>query len=126
MSFDLIYGRQGQSVRLPGAAELCPRAATTPASHLSLYQLTIEDGHAVRGASCGRNSLRVPERRGWRARCMARDAGACARRPGLPAYEISNHARPGAESRHNLLYWRGRDYAGVGARARTAASRSPA
>jgi oxygen-independent coproporphyrinogen-3 oxidase len=108
-SFDLIYARPRQTID-DWASEL-RRAIAEAAEHLSLYQLTIEpdtpffDLHKA-------GKLNVPDEN------LARDlydltqeicAGA-----GLPAYEISNHARPSAECRHNLVYWRGHDYAGIG------------
>jgi putative oxygen-independent coproporphyrinogen III oxidase len=110
VSFDLIYAREGQS--LAAWQNELSRALSYAADHLSLYQLTIEDGtpfaarHAV-----GR--LRVPD--GDSASDMYLLTQALCEEAGLPAYEISNHARPGSESRHNLIYWRGHDYAGIGA-----------
>jgi len=109
VSFDLIYARMGQS---PAAweAELS-RALELAVDHLSLYQLTIEPGtpfHALHA----RGRLRVPEEEpAAEMYALTRELTAAA---GLPAYEISNHARPGAESRHNLIYWRGGDWAGIG------------
>jgi putative oxygen-independent coproporphyrinogen III oxidase len=110
VSFDLIYAREGQSLD-QWRAELT-RALTYAADHLSLYQLTIEDGtpFAARHAA-GR--LHVPD--SDRASEMYALTQELCEAAGLPAYEISNHARPGSESQHNLLYWRGHDYAGVGA-----------
>jgi putative oxygen-independent coproporphyrinogen III oxidase len=109
VSFDLIYGRQGQSVQA-WRKELA-RALHYAESHLSLYQLTIEAGtpFAARHAA---GTLRVPN--GAVARALYHETQALCEAAGLPAYEISNHARRGAESRHNLLYWRGCDYAGAG------------
>jgi oxygen-independent coproporphyrinogen-3 oxidase len=108
-SFDLIYARPDQTPAAWGA-EL-KEAIARAAEHLSLYQLTIEPGTWFeRLHAAGR--LPVPGDEEARALfdltqeiCEAR---------GLPAYEISNHARPGAESRHNLVYWRYGEYAGVG------------
>ncbi len=108
-SFDLIYARPRQTIESWGA-EL-KRAIAEAAEHLSLYQLTIEPDTpffalhkignlAIPGDELGRDLYDLTQ-----LIC----AGA-----GLPAYEISNHARPGAECRHNLIYWRGHDYAGVG------------
>ena len=110
VSFDLIYAREGQS-RDAWRAELS-RALDHAADHLSLYQLTIEDGtpFAVRHAA---GILRVPG--GDKASAMYLLTQELCEAAGLPAYEISNHARSGSESRHNLLYWRGHDYAGIGA-----------
>ena len=109
LSFDLIYARPGQSVaaweaELEGAIDLA-------ADHLSLYQLTIEEGtpfHALRKAG----KLAVPDGELSAALYEATQRLTLAR--GLPAYEISNHAVPGAESRHNLTYWRYGLYAGIG------------
>lgn len=110
VSFDLIYAREGQSL-MDWQGELT-RALGYAADHLSLYQLTIEDGtpFAARHAA-GR--LHIPD--GDHASEMYVLTQELCERAGLPAYEISNHARPGLESRHNLLYWRGHDYAGIGA-----------
>lgn len=109
VSFDLIYAREGQTVRA-WRSELS-RALDHAADHLSLYQLTIEDGtpFAARHAA---GTLRLPPSGEARALYLLTQELCEAR--GLPAYEVSNHARPGAESRHNLLYWRGQDYAGIG------------
>ena len=87
-------------------------ALSHAADHLSLYQLTIEDGtpFAARHAA---GSLTVPGSE--LASALYQLTQELCERAGLPAYEISNHARPGSESRHNLLYWRGHDYAGIGA-----------
>lgn len=108
-SFDLIYARPRQTPE-EWASEL-KRAIAEAAEHLSLYQLTIEPEtpfFALHAAG----KLVVPDSDLARTLYDAtQDICAAA---GLPAYEISNHARPGAECRHNLLYWRGDDYAGVG------------
>jgi oxygen-independent coproporphyrinogen-3 oxidase len=108
-SFDLIYARPGQTPA-QWATEL-NGAIDEAAEHLSLYQLTIEEGtpfHALHASG----KLILPDEATARTFYdMTQDI--CAAR-GLPAYEISNHARPGAECRHNLVYWRGHDYAGVG------------
>ncbi|WP_108682232.1 radical SAM family heme chaperone HemW [Methyloceanibacter sp. wino2] len=110
ISFDLIYAREGQS--LDAWREELSRALTFAADHLSLYQLTIEDGTPFAALhEAGR--LHVPE--GETARAMYLATQELCEAAGLPAYEVSNHAVPGAESRHNLVYWRGHDYAGVGA-----------
>ena len=110
ISFDLIYAREGQSIA--GWKDELARALSFAADHLSLYQLTIEDGtpFAARHAA-GR--LRIPANEDARAMYLLTQE--LCETAGLPAYEISNHARPGFESRHNLLYWRGHDYAGIGA-----------
>ena len=109
LSFDLIYARPGQTVEA-WTAEL-ERAIGHAADHLSLYQLTIEEGtafHALHAA--GR--LDVPDPEHAAALYAATQEVTEAR--GLPAYEISNHAVPGAESRHNLVYWRYGEYVGIG------------
>jgi len=108
-SFDLIYARPGQAPQ-DWSAELS-RAIDEAAEHLSLYQLTIEaDTPFAALHAAGR--LTVPD--DDRARDLYdMTQEVCAAR-GLPAYEISNHARPGAECRHNLVYWRGHEYAGIG------------
>jgi putative oxygen-independent coproporphyrinogen III oxidase len=108
-SFDLIYARPQQSLDA-WAAEL-KRAIAEAAEHLSLYQLTIEPDTPFFGLHKA-GKLIVPDED------LARDlydlTQSICSDAGLPAYEISNHARPGAECRHNLVYWRGHDYAGVG------------
>jgi oxygen-independent coproporphyrinogen-3 oxidase len=109
VSFDLIYAREGQTA-IAWEAEL-RRALDHAADHLSLYQLTIEDGTPF-AALHAAGSLRIPD--GELASELYGLTQELCEVAGLPAYEISNHARPGAESRHNLLYWRGHDYAGVG------------
>ena len=108
-SFDLIYARPGQT---PAAwRDELQAAVLRSRDHLSLYQLTIEEGtmfERLRDAGklvppdndCGRALWDVTQEVTAKA--------------GLPAYEISNHARPGAESRHNLIYWRYGEYVGVG------------
>jgi putative oxygen-independent coproporphyrinogen III oxidase len=109
VSFDLIYAREGQSAQ--AWREELARALDHAADHLSLYQLTIEEGtpFAARHAA---GSLRIPD--GDRASELYGLTQELCEGAGLPAYEVSNHARPESESRHNLLYWRGHDYAGVG------------
>ena len=110
VSFDLIYARQDQS-RTAWRAELV-QALAMAADHLSLYQLTIEPGTAFgRLAEAGR----LPGLPGEDlAADMYEDTQELCAAAGLPAYEVSNHARPGAASRHNLIYWRAGDYAGIG------------
>ena len=110
VSFDLIYAREGQSVA-QWRSEL-KEALRHAADHLSLYQLTIEPG-TMFAARHEAGTLRVPD--GPLAREFYLLTQELCEAAGLPAYEISNHARPGSESRHNLIYWRGHDYAGVGA-----------
>jgi len=109
VSFDLIYARPDQSLAA-WEAELA-RALGFGTEHLSLYQLTIEPGtRFATEAAAGR--LAVPD--GDDAADLFEMTRAMTSAAGLPAYEISNHARAGAESRHNLTYWRYRDYAGIG------------
>jgi oxygen-independent coproporphyrinogen-3 oxidase len=109
VSFDLIYARPGQT---PGQWEReLDRALGFGTGHLSLYQLTIEPG--THFATDVRQGAFEPL-----ADDPAADLFEVTRQrteaAGLPAYEVSNHARPGEESRHNLTYWRYRDYAGIG------------
>jgi putative oxygen-independent coproporphyrinogen III oxidase len=109
VSFDLIYALPGQSAA--DWREMLARALSFGTGHLSLYQLTIEPG--TRFAAMAARGELIP---------ADPDAGAVlyeltqamTAEAGLPAYEISNHARRGEESRHNLAYWRYRDYSGVG------------
>ncbi len=108
-SFDLIYARPGQSPAA-WAAEL-EGAIERAAEHLSLYQLTIEPDTVFEGLHrAGKLAVPDPDL----SRALWDVTQEVTGRRGLPAYEISNHARPGAESRHNLVYWRYGDYAGVG------------
>ena len=109
VSFDLIYALPGQTAQ-EWERELS-RALSFGTGHLSLYQLTIEPG--TRFATMVRQNDFTPLDDDaaadlfdltWRMTAAA----------GLPAYEISNHARPGEESRHNLTYWRYQDYCGIG------------
>ncbi|MGH7040997.1 MAG: radical SAM family heme chaperone HemW [Acetobacteraceae bacterium] len=109
VSFDLIYARPGQT-EAAWRAEL--RAALAlAADHLSLYQLTIEPGTRF-ATLAARGEIVLPEGDAAAAlyEATAEEAGAF----GLAAYEVSNYATPGAESRHNLSYWRYQDYAGIG------------
>ena len=110
VSLDLIYARQDQTLA-DWEGEL-RRALDFGTEHLSLYQLTIEDGtpFAKRHAVGGLRGL-PDEDRSVDLFLATQEICSTA---GLPAYEVSNHARPGAEARHNLVYWRGGDYAGVG------------
>ena len=109
VSFDMIYALPGHRPDL--WRERLARALDFGTGHMSLYQLTIEPG--TRFASDVRRGRLVP---------LEDDAAAelfditqeLTRAAGLPAYETSNHARPGEESRHNLVYWRYQDYAGIG------------
>lgn len=108
-SFDLIYARPDQTPDM--WAEELQRAIAQAAEHLSLYQLTIEEGTPFYGLHAA-GKLRTPDEAIARALYDVTQE-ICARH-GLPAYEISNHARSGAECRHNLVYWRGQEYAGIG------------
>ncbi len=109
VSFDLIYARPGQS--LGGWEAELARALSFGTEHLSLYQLTIEPGTRF-ATLAAKGALTLPDSD------LAADLFELTqdrtRAAGLPLYEVSNHARPGAESRHNLTYWRYRDYAGIG------------
>ncbi len=109
VSFDLIYARPGMT---EGAweAELA-RALALQAGHLSLYQLTIEDGTPF--ASLHRAGKLVIPEPGLADRLYEITQDMCDT-AGLPAYEISNHARPSEQSRHNLVYWRYGSYLGLG------------
>lgn len=108
-SFDLIYARPGQTVA--GWKQELEAALLRAKDHISLYQLTIEkDTNFARLRDAGGLALPVPER----ARELWDVTQEVTEKAGLPAYEISNHARPGAESRHNLIYWRYGEYIGVG------------
>jgi putative oxygen-independent coproporphyrinogen III oxidase len=108
-SFDLIYAREDQTTDA-WAAEL-KRSIAEAAEHLSLYQLTVEldtPFAALRAAG----KLTIPDEDCARALYdLTQEICATA---GLPAYEVSNHARPGAECQHNLVYWRMHEYAGIG------------
>jgi oxygen-independent coproporphyrinogen-3 oxidase len=109
VSFDLIYARPGQTLA-DWRAEL-REALALANDHLSLYQLTIEPGTAY-AALHRRGALVLPDDDLAAAlyEATAEEAG----RFGLLPYEVSNYARPGSESRHNLAYWRYADYAGIG------------
>jgi putative oxygen-independent coproporphyrinogen III oxidase len=108
-SFDLIYARPGQTPEM-WRQEL-NQAIAEAAEHLSLYQLTIEPDTPFFGLHAA-GKLRTPDEATARALYDVTQE-VCAQQ-GLPSYEISNHARPGAECKHNLVYWRGQEYAGVG------------
>ena len=108
-SFDLIYARPRQT---PQAwAEELKRAIAEAPEHLSLYQLTIEPDTPF-AALHAAGKLVIPNDDASRA--LYDTTQEICGRAGLPAYEVSNHARPGAECRHNLVYWRGHEYAGIG------------
>jgi oxygen-independent coproporphyrinogen-3 oxidase len=108
-SFDLIYARPRQTPR-DWASEL-RRALAEAGEHLSLYQLTIEQETPF-AALHAAGKLKTPDEDVARA-LYDTTQEVCAAH-GLPAYEVSNHARSGGECRHNLIYWRAHEYAGVG------------
>ena len=108
-SFDLIYARPGQT---PAAWRTELKGAIAEAAeHLSLYQLTIEPDTPFEGLHAA-GKLAVPD--ADLARTLYDVTQEVCGAAGLPAYEISNHARPGAECRHNLVYWHYHEYAGIG------------
>ncbi|AIT06680.1 coproporphyrinogen III oxidase [Sphingomonas taxi] len=109
VSFDLIYALPDQ--RLPAWEAELTRALSFGTEHLSLYQLTIEPGTRF-ATEAAKGRLTIPD--GDTAADLFEATRALTDAAGLPAYETSNHARHGAESRHNLTYWRYRDYAGIG------------
>ena len=108
-SFDLIYARPGQT--LPAWRAELDDALVLAGDHLSLYQLTIESGTAFETAHA-RGDFALPSEDD--AAALYELTGERLARAGLAAYEISNYARPGGESRHNLVYWTYGDYVGVG------------
>ncbi len=109
-TFDLIYGRVGQS-EAAWRAEL-ERALDLACDHISLYQLTVEpDTPFERLRDAGKLGLPDEDL----SLALFRATRELTEARGLPAYEVSNHARPGGESRHNLVYWRYGEYAGIGA-----------
>lgn len=109
MSFDLIYARPNQTVE-DWEREL-NEAVSYAVDHLSLYQLTIEEGTPFFGLHKA-GKLIVPD--GDQSALLYEATQDITAGFGMPAYEVSNHARLGAESRHNLTYWRYGDYAGIG------------
>ena len=110
VSFDLIYARQGQT--LPDWQAELTEALDMAVDHLSLYQLTVEDGTPFAALQ------RVGKLRGLPDEDLAADMFQSTQQicgaAGMPAYEVSNHARPGAESRHNRIYWSAGDFVGIG------------
>lgn len=110
VSFDLIYARQNQT--LASWRKELAEALSMAVDHLSLYQLTIEEGTAF-GRLHGLGRLRGLPSEELAADFYDATQEIC-EAAGVPAYEISNHARPGAECRHNLVYWRYGDYVGIG------------
>lgn len=109
VSFDLIYARPGQTMAA-WESELAG-ALAFGTDHLSLYQLTIEPGTRF-ATLAAKGDLVIPD--GDTAADLFDATQAMTRAAGLPRYEVSNHARIGQESRHNLAYWRYADYAGIG------------
>ncbi|MGV8952096.1 MAG: radical SAM family heme chaperone HemW [Cypionkella sp.] len=110
VSFDLIYARQDQD--LDAWRTELQTALALAVDHLSLYQLTIEDGTAFSDRLAAGGLRGLPDE-GLSADMYDLTQEICDKH-GMPAYEVSNHARAGAESRHNLVYWRGGDYIGIG------------
>lgn len=110
VSFDLIYARQDQT--LTDWRNELTEALSMAVDHLSMYQLTIEDGTAF-GDRFARGGLRGLPDDDVQADMYALTQEVCAAH-GMPAYEVSNHAAAGSESRHNLIYWRMGDYIGIG------------
>ncbi len=108
-SFDLIYARPKQTTQ--AWAEELKRAISEAAEHLSLYQLTIEPETPFYALQKSRKLVIPDEDLGRDLYDITQEICAQA---GLPAYEVSNHARPGSECRHNLVYWRAHEYAGIG------------
>jgi putative oxygen-independent coproporphyrinogen III oxidase len=108
-SFDLIYARPDQTPQM--WADELKLAIAEAAEHLSLYQLTIEPETPFFGLHAA-GKLKTPDEATARALYDVTQE-ICAQH-GLPSYEISNHARAGAECKHNLVYWRGEEYAGIG------------
>ena len=110
VSFDLIYARQDQT--LTAWRDELGKALELAIDHLSLYQLTIEDGTAF-ADRFAKGGLRGLPSEDLSAEMYELTQELCDK-AGLPAYEVSNHAKHGCESRHNLIYWRGGDYIGIG------------
>jgi len=109
VSFDLIYALPGQSER--DWSDQLAQALGFGTGHLSLYQLTIEPGTRFAAlAAKGELETADPDH----GAALYELTQEMTQSAGLPAYEISNHARPGEESRHNLIYWRYRPYLGIG------------
>ena len=109
VSFDLIYALPGQSAE-DWAREL-DQALSFGTGHLSIYQLTIEPGTRF-AAMAAKDELEAADPD--ESAELYELTGELTSAAGLPSYEVSNHARPGEESRHNLAYWRYRDHAGIG------------
>lgn len=109
VSFDLIYALPKQSLE-EWQTELHQALSFSP-SHLSLYQLTIEEGTAFYH-QFNRGKFSLPDEE--LAAALFETTQLMTEKAGLPAYETSNHAKPGQQSRHNLAYWRGESYVGLG------------
>jgi oxygen-independent coproporphyrinogen-3 oxidase len=109
VSFDLIYGLPGDGET--GWSATLKLALSLGTEHLSLYQLTIEPGTRFATMVAKHEFVPLDDDTSAALFELTQERTAAA---GLPAYEISNHARPGSESRHNLAYWRYQDYAGIG------------
>lgn len=110
VSFDLIYARQDQT--LAAWRRELESALQLAIDHLSLYQLTIEDGTAFADRLSNGGLKGLPDEN--LSADMYELTQEICEKAGLPAYEVSNHAKPSAESQHNLIYWRGGDYIGIG------------
>lgn len=110
VSFDLIYARQDQS--LEDWQKELSRALSLAGDHLSLYQLTVEDGTAF-AERAARGGLKGLPDEDLSAEMYELTQELCCA-AGFPAYEVSNHSRKGSESRHNMIYWRGGEYIGIG------------
>ncbi|WP_298916151.1 radical SAM family heme chaperone HemW [uncultured Roseobacter sp.] len=110
VSFDLIYARQSQSLK--DWEDELKQALSMAVDHLSLYQLTIEQGTAF-GDRYNAGKLKDLPDDDLGADLFELTQDICGAH-GMPAYEVSNHARDGAQSRHNLIYWRYGDYVGIG------------
>jgi len=108
-SFDLIYARPDQTAAM--WTDELKLAISEAAEHLSLYQLTIEEGTPFFGLHAA-GKLKTPDE--GMSRILYDVTQEVCAQMGLPSYEISNHARPGAQCKHNLVYWRGQEYAGIG------------
>lgn len=108
-SFDLIYARPDQTPAM--WTDELKLAISEAAEHLSLYQLTIEEGTPFFGLHAA-GKLKTPDEEV--ARTLYDVTQEVCALNGLPSYEISNHARDGAQCKHNLVYWRGEEYAGIG------------
>ena len=113
VSFDLIYTRPGQTAETWRSElnEALKEVRDNNITHLSLYQLTMEDGTAM-AADYVLKKFTLPDEDA--ASDMFELTNELCAAAGFPAYEISNHAVPGQDCRHNMIYWRGGDYVGVG------------